>query len=75
MDEVGGKSYGKLSLSFVTFDKVNLSHERKSSILLEHASLPVIELICSPLQYIKLPRILTITEHRRIRKAVYCYTG
>lgn len=46
MDEVGGKSYGKLSLLFVTFDKVNLSYERKSSILLEYVLLVVIELIC-----------------------------
>lgn len=75
IDEVGGKSYGKLSLSFVTFDKLNPSNERQGSILKKHASLLIIELIYSHLQHIKLPRILIITLHRRIREAVYCYVG
>lgn len=72
IDGVGRKSYGKLSLSFVTFDKLNPSHKRQGSILIKHASLAIIELICSHLQHFKLPRILIIAVHRRIREAIYC---
>lgn len=49
IDEVGEKSYGKLSLSFVTFDKLNPRNKRQGSILIKHVSLPIIELICSHL--------------------------
>lgn len=72
IDGVGRKSFGKLGLSFVTFDKLTPSRKRQSSILIKHASLAIIDLICSHLQHIRLPRFLIITVHWRIREAIYC---